>query len=89
MEEKRVEEGKINGSEEIKPLDETQLKQMNKYICKINGNKMGTGFFCKILYQDEYIPVLITNYHIIDDKFVESNNNLKVYIKKDDKKKMK
>ena len=58
------------------------LKQMKKSICKINaGNgKSGTGFFCYIPYQYKELKVLITNYHIIDEKYIEENNYLKFYI---------
>ena len=71
-----------------KPLGESEHKDKIRCICKICGKKggLGTGFFCKIEYQNELVPVLITNYHVIDDEFVESNNSLKVYIRKDDKK---
>ena len=65
-----------------KPLGESEHKDKIRCICKICGKKggLGTGFFCKMIYQNELVPVLITNYHVIDDKFVESNNNLYVYI---------
>ena len=84
--EDRHEEGDIHGS---KPelLEESKHKDKLSCICKIDAKGIGTGFFCKIEYQNELIPVLITNYHIIDDEFIESNNSLKIYIKKDDKKK--
>ena len=54
----------IEGTEEI-------LKQMKKSICKIHkkdGTK-GTGFFCQIKYpnQDNYIKLLISNNHILDN----------------------
>ena len=45
--EDRVEEGLIKGSQEIKSLEETELKHFSKGICKINGKKIGTGFFVK------------------------------------------
>ena len=41
---------------------------------------MGTGFFCKIPYNERMISVLITNYHIIDDNFFEKNTQIKLYI---------
>ena len=37
------------------------------------------GFFCKIPYKNEKIPVLITCYHTVDDKFFEKNKELKIY----------
>ena len=81
--EDKYEEGIIKGAEEMKLLENTKLKEKGKCICKINGNKIGTGFFCKIIYKNELIPVLITNYHIIDDNFIESKNNIKIYINED------
>ena len=65
---------------EPKPLEESEHKDKGNCICKINGKGIGTGFFCKIEYEKELVPVLITNYHVIDDKFIESNEEIKVYI---------
>jgi hypothetical protein len=56
-------------------LDENQIKkilfQMNNCICKIKENKkdiVGTGFFLKIPFPDEFhfLPVLITCNHVLD-----------------------
>ena len=80
FEENRIDEGSIPGSKEIKPLDETKFKEKSNYICKISGSKIGTGFFTKIKYKNKDIPVLITNYHIIDDEYLKNNNKLKFYI---------
>ena len=76
----RIEEGRIPGAKEAISLDETELKEKENCFCKIIGRKVGTGFFCKIKYKDTLIPVLMTNYHIIDDKFIEENNYIKFYI---------
>ena len=54
------------------------LEQMPKYICKIktenekDNEKQGTGFFCKIPFPDNnnLLPVLITNNHIINEKLL-------------------
>ena len=73
---------------EPEPLEESEHKDKGNCICKINGKGIGTGFFCKIEYQNELVPVLITNYHVIDDEFVESNDSLKIYITEEDKKKV-
>jgi S1-C subfamily serine protease len=44
------------------------LEQLKHFICKIyKGN--GTGFFCKINHKNKANTVLITNYHVIDDKY--------------------
>ena len=82
-----IEEGYTKGSVNFisKAKTELILEQMKKCICQVDGNKIGTGFFCKILYKDELIPVLITNYHVIDDKYVESKEDIKVYINEESK----
>ena len=76
----RTEEGKPMGAEEAILLCESEYKSKGNCICKIDGSKAGTGFFCKIERGDELIPVLITNYHVIDDNFLEQNKYLKFYI---------
>ena len=46
------------------------MEQMEKNICNIRiENHSGTGFFCKIPFPDEdnMLPVLITNHHVIND----------------------
>ena len=59
------------------------LNQMKKSVYKIFGPKYGTGFFCNLEKNEDKIPVLITNYHIIDDEFVEKNNKLKIQLGND------
>ena len=54
---------------------------MKDYICKISSKgKIGTGFFCKIENKDGLIPVLMTNYHVIDDNYCKNNKFLNLYI---------
>ena len=51
------------------------LFQLENCICQIyqkNGGK-GTGFFCKILFQNKLLPVLITNNHVINEKDIKNN----------------
>ena len=85
--EDKHEEAKIPGAKDPRPLDTSEHKDKGSCICKIIGKKgtIGTGFFCKMIYQNELVPVLITNYHVIDDKFVGANNSLKVYIDEESK----
>ena len=73
-------EGKINGAIDILTLEKTEkiCEQMKTCIFKIYGYKIGTGFFCKILYNNGYIPVLITNYHIISDEYLKNNKQIKI-----------
>ena len=79
-------EGMIKEAEKVRLLDETDKKEMSKCICKLYGNTIGTGFFCKIKYKNDLIPVLITNYHVIDDNYLKNKKELKIYI--NDKSKM-
>jgi hypothetical protein len=54
---------------------------MNKCICKIEGKETGTGFFCKIEdCEEKIIPVLITSNQIIDNNFLEGNNQINIII---------
>ena len=71
-------EGRVD--ERYCPLDETKFKEKGKCICKISRGLMGTGFFSKIDYEGKTIPVLITNYHVIDDDFINKNKKLTFYI---------
>lgn len=80
----RVDESHCPGTERAKPLDEeTQYREKGKCICKISRGLMGTGFFSKIDYEGKTIPVLITNYHVIDDDFINKNKKLTFYINGD------
>jgi hypothetical protein len=85
--EDKIEEGLIKGSMDIISIDKTEiiLEQMKKSICKINGKKKGTGFFCKIAYNNKLIPVLMTNYHIIDDNYIEKNKEIIISINEEKK----
>ena len=76
----RTEEGKPMGAEEAILLCESEYKSKGNCICKIDGSKAGSGFFCKIERGEELIPVLITNYHVIDDNYMKKNKYLKFYI---------
>ena len=54
------------------------LEQMTNCICKVKNNQlMGTGFFCKIPYNNNTkINVLITSYQIINEFYFNQNNNI-------------
>ena len=59
--------------------------QMEKCICKIykkDGSK-GTGFFCRIHYKNIDIPVLMTNNHVIDENYINSNEKITITINDD------
>ena len=59
---------------------ETISMQLQKSICKIKGKLIGTGFFCYINYENKNIPCLMTNYHILDDKYIKDNNKIEIII---------
>ena len=82
-----------------KPINKDQLaiifKQMEKVICKIqfirknkkneDENATGTGFFCKIQKSDEfkYIPVLITNNHVLNENDILKGKSIKFTLNDD------
>ena len=79
--EERIYEGKIFGAKKPENIKGTELEEFGKCICKIRGKiSIGTGFFCKIKYEEKLIPVLITNFHIIDNEIMENEKNLELYI---------
>ena len=61
------------------------LYQMENCICKIYNNDggKGTGFFCKIVYNNYNIPVMITNNHIIDEKYIKENKSINITLNDD------
>ena len=57
------------------------LFQMKNCICQIDSkNGKGTGFFCKIPIYNNFLPVLITNNHILNENDIEDNNTIKLCI---------
>ena len=67
------------------------LFQLENCICQIyqkNGGK-GTGFFCKILFQNKLLPVLITNNLVLNEKDIQNNEIIELtmynYIEKNNK----
>ena len=83
--EDRIDEGLPQGAEKAIPLDKADYKYKSKEncICRIKGNTTGTGFFCKVKVGGELTPVLITNYHVVNDDFMNQNQKLTFYIKND------
>ena len=82
-----INKGKIQNEKNNSTLKETkkQCEQIRVCIWNISsGIKMGTGFLSKILYNDEYIPILMTNYHILNDEFINNNKQIKLSINKEE-----
>ena len=63
------------------------LEQMMNYICKIKiKGATGTGFFCKIpLGVNETLNVLMTNYHVLDEKYYKDNKEINLLVNDEDK----
>ena len=74
----RIDEGTIKGAVDFVKIKgmETILMQMKKSICKIDGKLIGTGFFCRIKYDNKDIPCLLTNYHVLDKEYIKKNNKI-------------
>ena len=61
------------------------LFQMENCICKIylKNEEKGTGFFCKIPFNNNLLPVLITNNHVLNENNIEDNEIIKLTINKE------
>ena len=58
------------------------FNQMNNSFYKIQGkdNKLRLGIFCKIKVKNKIISILITNYDLIDEQYIEKNIGIKIII---------
>ena len=58
------------------------LFQMENCICKIylKNGEIGTGFFCKIPFNNNLLPVLITNNHVLNKDDIDNNKIIKLMI---------
>ena len=69
---------------------ETILFQMKNCVCKIHKNigTNGSGFFCKIPYpgKSDLLPVLITNYHVLNEEDIKNNKIIELTINDDNEK---
>ena len=63
-------------------------QKMEKSICKIKCPKggFGTGFFCKIPFPNELnlLPLIITNYHVLDETDLKIGNSFIFSLKNDE-----
>ena len=78
---------KIKGSVDFISMSSTKtiFEQMMNAIFKIKlKGASGTGFFCKITYENNLsINCLMTNYHIIDEKYYKENKEIKLLLNDD------
>jgi len=87
-------ENEYNNNDQIivsSEQSENVARQSKQYICKITiGQKIGTGFLCKIPFPDESncLPVLMTNHHVINDEKLLQNKKLDISFNNDQIKKI-
>jgi len=80
-------EGIVNGG--VPRLNTKQLGeiifQMENCVCKIKNKKIGTGFFCKIPFPDnfKFLPVLITCNHVLDENSIAQGNEIEFTLNND------
>ena len=77
-------EKRINNSPKPVSISSTKtiLNQLMNCICKLNINGAnGTGFFCKIPFENNETKVFfMTNYHVLDKNYYEANNKINLLI---------
>ena len=75
----------INISPEPVSLEGTKniLNQMNKCVCIIYNDCEGTGFFTKIPFNNKLLPVLISNYHILNENDIKNNKKILINLNKE------
>jgi len=75
---------KVNCDEEFnKEIEENIKKEGNKYICDILLNILGSGFFCKIPYNNKIINILFTNHHVLNEKLLLIGKKIRIYYKEE------
>ena len=81
-----INEGIIKDSIDSLTIKQTEeiLNQMKKSICKISGEKTGTGFFCDINHENKDIPCLMTNYHVLDVEYIKRNKKVQISMNDND-----
>ena len=59
-------------------ITEKILQQMKKCVCNIytNNGSIGTGFFTKIPFNSNLLPVLITNNHVLGEEDIKINKKI-------------
>ena len=66
----------FNGTKQI-------IDQMNNSVWRIFNNGNGTGFFTKIPYGSKFLPVLITNNHVINNNDISNKKTISLYLNND------
>ena len=86
-----IKEKKIKGNANYINVDKLKadIEILEKCVCKIiTDNGSGSGFFCKLnIRQYEAIqrPFLMTNNHVINEAYINSQNFIKIVVNKKEK----
>ena len=86
-----IKEKKIKGNSNFTSLDKLKdfLEVLEKCVCKIITNSgSGSGFFCKLNigeFNSIQRPFLMTNNHVINANYLNSQNFIKIEINKKEK----
>ena len=64
-----------------KEIEENLKKKGDKYKCEIFLDILGSGFFCKIPYNNKIINILFTNHHIINENLLIIGKKIRLYYK--------
>ena len=57
------------------------LRQMARGICKVNSNnEIASGFFCYVPFDAVNMKVLITNHHVISEKYCKENKYIEIFL---------
>ena len=56
------------------------VNQMENSIYLIKGKEkeFNIGFFCHIIYNNKKIPILITSYQIINERYISNNDKINI-----------
>ena len=71
----------------LKQMDQMEnlIYKIYKSNKKINDIDFGFGIFCKIKINKNVIPILVTNYQIIDLGYLKNYKEIKISINNEDK----
>ena len=64
----------------LKQTEKIVEQMKSNSICRIENNCKGTGFFVKVPYKSELLPVLITTNHAINIDDIQNNKIISLYL---------
>ena len=67
----------------LKVTEKIIMQMKSNSVCKIINNGIGTGFFVKIPYKSQLLPVLIASNYIINQDDIKTNKKISLYLNND------